>query len=373
MSRIQRSHHYDTPHRCKIKGVFEYFAKTNRVLSQNEKHEIFRVMDASKTSGYEILNGSDRTRHNDSARPNETRGRNPIITGAQVAEADKILEEAENAEDKSFTWETLGVEINTEACPQTVQQTLQTNLQYHKRLPPVKEYVTSRVAEMRLKFCHDMLALRPESKDWRNVRFSDEHHDGFGSIGRVWIIRKSDRARRIASNNVQRRDSQSSQKDKNRLHVWAAVGYNFKSELFFYEIPSNKNGKMTLQGYIEILERFNGVKDWLERDEDFVLEEDRDGGHGTDATNIVRTWKQQHRLPYYFNVFESPDLSVIENVFQSLKKATRKQAVWDVATLKTEMIRAWEETPQKWINSLVDSMPQRLHDVIRAEGAITGW
>ena len=186
-------------------------------------------------------------------------------------------------------------------------------------------------------------------------------------------IRKPGRARRIQPHNVQRRDPQPSEKDKKRLHIWAAVGYNFKSELFFYDIPSNKNDKMTFDGYIEILERPNGVKDWLQRDENFVLEEDRDTAHGTGAKNIVRTWKQQHDVPYYFNCSESPDLTIIENVFQPLKERTKKQAVWDLETLKTEMIQAWEEIPQRWINELVDTMPQRLRDCITANGAITGW
>ena len=97
---------------------------------------------------------------------------------------------------------------------------------------------------------------------------------------------------------------------------------------------------MMLQGYIEILKRPNGVKNWLERGDEFVLEEDRDGGHGTGTVNIVRTWKQQHQLPYYFNVSESSNLSIIENVFQPLKHRTKKQAVWDLNTLKTEMIQA---------------------------------
>ena len=97
----QRSNHYDTPHRCKIKSVFEYFEKTERVLSRTEKHEIFNVMNASKSSDYEILNDSDRTHHNDTA--NETRDRNCIMTGAQVVEADKLLEDVQNAEEHSFT------------------------------------------------------------------------------------------------------------------------------------------------------------------------------------------------------------------------------------------------------------------------------
>ena len=46
---------------------------------------------------------------------------------------------------------------------------------------------------------------------------------------------------------------------------------------------------MTYQGYIEILERSNSVKDWLKRGEKFVLEEDRDTAHDTGLNNIVRT------------------------------------------------------------------------------------
>ena len=99
----QRLQHYDTSHRCKIKNVFEYFVKTDRVLSRNEKHEIFKIMNAFKSFEYEILNDSNRTRHNDLVKFNETRERNSIITKAQVAKANKILEEVEDAESKSFT------------------------------------------------------------------------------------------------------------------------------------------------------------------------------------------------------------------------------------------------------------------------------
>jgi hypothetical protein len=34
-----------------------------------------------------------------------------------------------------------------------------------------------------------------------------------------------------------------------RVHAWAAVGHNFKSDLIFYEISSNTNGKITQRGY----------------------------------------------------------------------------------------------------------------------------
>lgn len=85
-----------------------------------------------------------------------------------------------------------------------------------------------------------------------------------------------------------------------RYHCWAAVGHNFKSELIFYEMPGNSNRKMSQHVYIDsILEAV--VKTWLEAGEDFVLEEDDDSEHGSGKSNIIRDWKDEHGLKYYFN------------------------------------------------------------------------
>jgi len=69
-------------------------------------------------------------------------------------------------------------------------------------------------------------------------------------------------------------------KDFKRLHAWAAVGYNFKSELYFYEVPGNGNGKMSHKVYAQLLEDM--VVPWIKEGHDFVLEEDGDSGHGYD-------------------------------------------------------------------------------------------
>lgn len=39
-------------------------------------------------------------------------------------------------------------------------------------------------------------------------------------------------------------------KIKKRYHWWAAVGHSFKSDVHFYEIPGNTNGKMSQQVYV---------------------------------------------------------------------------------------------------------------------------
>ena len=95
MSSKQRENHYDTPHRCRIKGVFELFEKKNIQLTPEQKDDIFKTMNSSRSSGFDILQGSDRTRHNV----------RPIVKmkGAQVAETNKILKEAQDAEEEVMT------------------------------------------------------------------------------------------------------------------------------------------------------------------------------------------------------------------------------------------------------------------------------
>ncbi|KAF1977077.1 hypothetical protein BU23DRAFT_662430 [Bimuria novae-zelandiae CBS 107.79] len=69
---------------------------------------------------------------------------------------------------------------------------------------------------------------------------------------------------------------------------------------------------MTQRAYInQILKPI--VKPWIKHQPSFVLEEDRDSGHGTSKSNIVRTWKQANSLNSYFNYSSSPDLLPIEN------------------------------------------------------------
>ena len=117
-SRSLRTHkqvpeHYKTPRRSRIKGVFEFFEKKGITLSKPAKLDIFQTMGVKISTGYAILAGSDRTRHNDPD-TSDLRGLKQKMTGAEVAEADKILEEA-TADDDALSWKAVAHEINTEA------------------------------------------------------------------------------------------------------------------------------------------------------------------------------------------------------------------------------------------------------------------
>ena len=215
-----------------------------------------------------------------------------------------------------------------------------------------------------------MLERYPEPKDWYHVRFSDEIHFGFGPQGKIRIIRRP--GERFCPDCLQERRPPA-EKDLKRLHAWAAVGYNFKSELVFYDVPGNSNGKMSLQIYKdEILEKV--VKSWLKKDgsESFVLEEDGDSGHGTGKRNVVRDWKVAHHLNSYFNCSQSPDFAPIENAWSAPKQWIAQFESWDTDLLKSLATEGWERLSQERINSWVDEMPQRLRDCIDSGGKLTG-
>ena len=89
--------------------------------------------------------------------------------------------------------------------------------------------------------------------------------------------------------------------------------------------------------------------------------------------NIVRTWKQENKLKYYFNCASSPDLSPTENMWQVPKQELRKYPHWDDHTTKGLIYEGWSHVSQEYINEKVSTMPERLKAVIEGEGRMTGY
>ena len=99
----QREQHYDTSHRCCIKGIFEFFEKKGIQLTSEQTNDVFKILNLFRSSEYNILRDSDYTRHNDFVKSIETREQSLKIIKAQVTETNKILKEAQDAEDEVIT------------------------------------------------------------------------------------------------------------------------------------------------------------------------------------------------------------------------------------------------------------------------------
>lgn len=138
-----------------------------------------------------------------------------------------------------------------------------------------------------------MLSRYLKKKDWYCVRWGNKCHFDWGPKGKVWIIRKA--GTQYCPECIQNVQEKPKKEEKNqkRHHVWAAIGQDFKSDLTFYDVPGNTNGKMSLTIYREkIFEPV--VKPWILQVRNgkmapFVLEENGNSGHGTGKNNIVQS------------------------------------------------------------------------------------
>ena len=244
-------------------------------------------------------------------------------------------------------------------------------LKYRKCIACEKGFVSPVNAKRRLQAAKTALSFRPRPEDWRDIRWSDEAHVGLSPEGRVRIIRKP--GERYCPDCIHHKEKELDPELREKYHIWAAVGYDFKSQLVFYD-AGNSNGKMSLAVYRDcILEPIVGQ--WLSQGDQFVLEEDGDSGHGGGNSakgNIVRTWKEKHCLKHFFNTPGSPDLSPIENCWRAVKQYVR--ANYRIGSdLKALILEGWRQIRQETINKMVDSMVVRMADVIAAEGQMTGW
>ncbi|KAF1809579.1 hypothetical protein P152DRAFT_461262 [Eremomyces bilateralis CBS 781.70] len=286
---------------------------------------------------------------------------------------DQLVEEMDS-QDREMTWETLATEADIDCSGRTIQRAMQ-SLDYHKCIACRKAWVSKQLATKRVAYAKKMLAKYPTPEHWKHVRFSDEVHFGLGPQGKTLIIRK--RGQRYCSKCIQRVDDPD-EEDKKKVHAWAAVGYNFKGPLVFYEIPSNTNGKMTQECYLnDILKPVVGG--WLVNGDYFVLEEDQDSGHAPPRSTKTKPsaasrWKTEVGLHCFFNCAGSPELSIIEDCWQPIKRYVRKYRHWEPEETVQLAKEAWyERLNQEWINKRVLSIPDRLRKVIESDGQLIGY
>ena len=339
--------------------------------------DIFKRFRVNNRTGYTYIaeGAPSRTRrHNDSLQ--ETRGRKPKLTGADVREIDHLLEAQELKEDtQGMSWRSVGWELNLDVCDKTIQRTMRQAMTWGKYDACVKEDLSPSLRKRRVNWCYRNEGIHPSVEEWKIVRWSDEFHAGLGPEGQLKIFRKRGAAMRGRFDNVQHQRKPTKSQANNKVHAWAAIGWDFKTDLIFYE-PGNSNGTISHKVYVEqILEK--EVRKWVERGDVFVLEQDGAGGHGGGPKarddNPPKRWFEVNGVKYFFNCADSPDLAPIENCWQAPKDYCRQIPHWSKEELREVLREGWKHVTQEFINEQVASMPQRLYDCIQNEGRRTAW
>lgn len=357
--------HHRTPAKARILGTVAYLQDYKIPFF---KEDVFRQFGASHASGWEILRQGRERRHFEGPDP---RGRKKLLSPAELRTIEETIWKS-GFQARALSWEGLALQagIDKQVSTWTIKRAMGT-LDYRKCIACEKGWVSPACAKRRIHDAQIALQYRPRPEDWHDIRWSDEVHFSICSEGRIRIIRK--RGERYCPDCIHHPDDdEQTSVNTRRYHAWGAVGWNFKSDLYFYEVPTNINGKMSLQIYHdEILEK--AVGPWLASGQNFVLEEDGDSGHGTGRkSNIVKTWKEEHHLKHYFNTPGSPDLAPIENCWRDVKQYIRANRRLG-ADLQQLALAGWRRIDQETINKRVDSMVVRMQDVLASQGKMTGW
>lgn len=148
--------------------------------------------------------------------------------------------------------------------------------------------------------------------------------------------------------------------------IWAAFGYQGKTEIAFIQ------GTMNSQGYQSVLEQFLlPVADEISGD-GWVFQQDNAAVHTSRST---AQWFEDKHIQVLEWPARSPDLNPIENLWGILSRrvyANGKQ-YQSVAELKQAIVNEWAGITVEEGQNLIDSVPNRLLEVVKKNGNITHY
>lgn len=225
--------------------------------------------------------------------------------------------------------------------------------QKYLRKPVLKAH---HIAE-RLKFAEKYIK---KGKDfWQHVIFSDEkkfNFDGPDGFKYYWHDLRFDR--KVMSCRVHGGAS---------VMVWGGITGRLKTELAFC------SGGMNAAKYQELLHDYLLPFITLTEDENIIFQQDNAPIHVAATT---KKWFQDFGIPILEWPACSPDLNPIENIWGILARKVydqEKPQINNIPQLKQRLQSCWFEILSTVLKELIDSIPDRLIEVIKNKGKWTKY
>ena len=232
-----------------------------------------------------------------------------------------------------------------------IQRTLNETLKYI-----VKEEVlplSGRNKQKRVKFARDHV-----NDDWKYVLFTDEKTFEIGCH------------KRKGWQNPKKKRKLEKLPHAKKLHVWAGVGYYFRTKLHFFEgnLDSDRYKREILKKYLPptpLEECLKGTED------DWIFLQDNATWHK--AADVVK-WLEQE-APLYCKDFPplSPDFNVIEDVWSQLAHSISHKNIKSIPSLKRNLKKAWSQLSWDKVRNSINSMQTRCRECIKHKGERFGF
>ena len=252
---------------------------------------------------------------------------------------------------------TLKEYLGKDVTPQTIRNYLKIN-GYRGRIARKKPFITKANRKKRLEFAKEYVN-KPQSF-WYNVIFADESkYNLYGCDGKSIVYRKP-------KIELEERNMVGTVKHGGgNVMVWgcmAAFGVG-KIEVI--------NGIMDHMVYIDILKRnLRSSAEKLGIIDNYQYYQDNDPKHTALNTKLWLLYNCQKVLK---TPAQSPDLNPIEHLWSHLEKKLRKRNFSNIGEMKIALFEEWEKVDPEYTQKLVDSMPNRLKEVIRRRGRVTKY
>jgi hypothetical protein len=151
--------------------------------------------------------------------------------------------------------------------------------------------------------------------------------------------------------------------------IWGCFSFFGPGRL--YVVP--KGTTVNSARYLEILEtRMLPSASNLYPAGDFIFQDD---GAPCHRSKVVKAWFQGHGVtPMHDWPGQSPDINPIENLWCIMKRMVNQSHPTGRISLIEAIIHAWHRTVAvQTLQTLVESMPRRIRDVIAAKGYATKY
>lgn len=249
------------------------------------------------------------------------------------------------------------IQLQKKVNPETVRNVLR-KYGFNGRVARRKPYISKINKAKRLQFAKNH--INKDISFWNDVIFTDESKFNlYCSDGRTYVWRK-------VNTELEEKNIKATVKHGIKsVMVWGCMGYAGPGNLEIIE------DTMTQHVYISILKRnLKQSADRLGVLDRFRLYQDNDPKHK--AYNS-RMWTL-FNCPHVMDVPpQSPDLNVIEHVWDHLERKLSNYQIKTVKDLKDKIKMEWNNLEPSYCKNLVESMPRRLNAVIKNKGCSTKY
>ena len=278
------------------------------------------------------------------------RTKTKIIRMIRTGEANTAVEVAKN----------LRSELKINLSAETVRRALKEK-GYVSKSKVKKPFLSKRHKALRLKFA--LMYKEWTLEDWKRIVWSDESKiNRFGSDGKEWVWKE--RSEPLSDRLIK----PTMKFGGGSLMIWGCFcGDKIGAVQRIY-------GRMNADDYIKILNEklFASCEMFNLNVKDIVFQQDNDPKHKAKKT---LKWFDDRSIRLLTWPPQSPDLNLIENVWSFLKR--RLSAYETTPTTEDELWsrikEEWRKIPCDFLQNLLNSMPKRLADLIRAKGGYTKY